>query len=168
MPKLWKKEKPEEPKIIDAEIIEEKPADDDSEKPTSEFDHLKDKAKEIAHEVGEKSKEVVSNINKKAPGVADNVLYQTKKFASAVAEKTEEAVLFGKLKLKLHNNQSLLNKTLKELGGKTFDLLQAESVIKTNAEVIELAEKITGLKENAVSLEKEIADIGHDSEKTAS
>lgn len=93
-----------------------------------------------------------SQVGEKVHEAADKVVDGSKKVAAAVAEKTGEAVSYGKLKMKLHNQRVQRDKFLAALGSRTHDLIRDEQ------QAVYADEKVQEFIEAVEALETEIKD----------
>ncbi|MCK5147579.1 hypothetical protein KAR48_12550 [bacterium] len=97
--------------------------------------------KKRAIKVGEKAGE-------KAGEVKEVVVEQSKKIASTVVEKTGEAVVYSKSRIKIYNLNHQLEKLYAEVGGNVYELLKnKETAVLKNAAVLLTLDKIDMIKE---------------------
>lgn len=148
-----------------------------TEKVSKTAEPLKEKTKVWTSGVGEKvckvakiivnkTKKLVSLVGQKAPEVAETVADKTKTLASVVSEKTGEAVIISKLKIRLHNLNSNVDKMLLELGGIIYELFkQSQKDVYEDKEVIALIEKLKSLHIEIKVIEKEIEEMSADKKK---
>ncbi len=131
------------------------------------WDKIKGSVRTGAKVVKDGSESVARKVAEEAPGVAKKVATKTKQFASVVADKTEDAYKFSKLKIKIHQLNGDVDKTMSELGGHTFELIQKNRTdIHTDKKVQTLIEKVKTLKNLIQLTEKEIAALKEDDKKT--
>ncbi|KPL19856.1 MAG: hypothetical protein AMJ92_01450 [candidate division Zixibacteria bacterium SM23_81] len=77
--------------------------------------------------------------------------------ATTVAEKTQEAINIGNLKLQIHNLNRTTEGHFTELGGRVYHLIQEKAPrVYRDLEVKKLIEKVKGLEEKIEGAEKEI------------
>jgi flagellar biosynthesis GTPase FlhF len=119
-----------------------------------------EKLKNLGASLKRTAESTVKTIAKKTPEAAD----KTKKIASAVVEKTEEAVSHTKSRLKLYNLNKSAEKRLSELGGFVFELLsKGKTDVYEDSDVKEMIESIKNIKKTIRETEKEIEglDVGN-------
>ena len=121
------------------------------------------KVSEAVKTVVDKTKKIASLVGEKAPEVAESVADKTKSLASVVTEKTEYAVTYSKLKIRLHNLNSNVEKTMSEIGGRTYELFQQNQKNVYQDEDIEASiEKVKTLNKEIKATEKEIEKLSVD------
>ena len=170
MLKFWNKKKPVDPPAVEVvPEVDEPQAEPVT--PPAKGPSLGDKARKVAQNVGEaapkvagtvvdKTRKAAHDVGEKAPEVAGAVAQTTKKVAGTVASKTEEAVAYGKLKLKLHNQKGQLDKALAELGGRTYELLKEQSDVYGDDAVQAGMEKVRVVEEAIAQTEAELKGLG--------
>ena len=127
-------------------------------------DGIRERAEKKVHEVtqsiSDHTKRFFASVGEKAPKVAGTVADKTKTVAAAVGEKTGEAVAFSKLKLRLHNLNRDNEKTLSEMGGRTYELFkQNQEDVYEDKQVKAFITKLQSLKKETQATENEIEKL---------
>ena len=115
-----------------------------------------EKLKNLGASLKRTAKSTVKTIAEKTPEAAD----KTMKMASAVVEKTEEAVSHAKLRHTLYNLNKSAEKKLSELGGFVFELFsKGKTDVYEDSDVKEMIGAIKSIKKTIRETEKEIEGL---------